>query len=233
MDYELGAEKGKKIYVKGMFNSIAHSYDFLNHFLSVGIDFYWRKIAVKQLKNLNLNSKVLDLATGTGDLAIEINKQFGANVFGTDIASGMLKTGFVKIQGKKIAFACGDAENLPYKNKTFDVSTIAFGIRNCENIEKALSEMHRVTKFQVVILEFSKPEKAVFKQFYLFYFKSILPLVGKIFSKHNNAYSYLPASVMKFPEKEDFLEILGKVGFTEIKVLPLTFGIVSVYSMKV
>ncbi|MCC7431168.1 bifunctional demethylmenaquinone methyltransferase/2-methoxy-6-polyprenyl-1,4-benzoquinol methylase UbiE [bacterium] len=216
-----------------MFNSIAHSYDFLNHFLSVGIDFYWRKIAVKQLKNLNLNSKVLDLATGTGDLAIEINKQFDANVFGTDIASGMLKTGLAKIQGKKIAFACGDAENLPYKNKTFDASTIAFGIRNCENIEKALSEMHRVTKFQVLILEFSKPEKAVFKQFYLFYFKSILPLVGKIFSKHNNAYSYLPASVMKFPEKEDFLKILGKVGFTEIKVLPLTFGIVSVYSMKV
>lgn len=236
LNYELGTTAGKKTYVRGMFDSIAKTYDLLNHLLSMGIDFYWRKVTVKKLNNLNHNSKVLDLATGTGDLAIQINKKYNSEIYGTDIAKEMLRAGLHKIAEKpKIKFFCGDAEKLPYKDNFFDTCTIAFGIRNCENVEKALTEMKRVTRpnGQIAILEFSQPENAFFKQLYLFYFKNILPLIGNILSKHNDAYKYLPESVMQFPHGQEFYRILQKIGFTEIELKPLTFGIVTVYTMKV
>jgi len=228
-------EKGKKDQVREMFNNIAPRYDFLNHFLSMGIDILWRKKAIKILSRKNPKN-ILDIATGTGDFAIEALKLHPEKVTGIDISEGMLEIGRTKIKKKglenKIELIRADSENLPFADNQFDGITAGFGVRNFENLEKGLADMYRVLKpeGQVVILEFSKPKKFPVKQLYAFYFRFILPLIGKIVSKDNCAYTYLPESVQAFPDGEDFLNILTKVGFKNCRCQLLSGGIASIYS---
>jgi demethylmenaquinone methyltransferase/2-methoxy-6-polyprenyl-1,4-benzoquinol methylase len=228
---------GKKQQVESMFDSISPKYDFLNHFLSVGIDIIWRKKAVKILKAEN-PKKVLDIATGTGDFAIEALKSGADNIIGVDISEGMLKVGREKIEklglSSKIELQKGDSENLSFEKESFDAVIAAFGVRNFENLEKGLSEMRRVLKPHgiVIILEFSKPRKFPFKQLYNFYFKNILPLVGRMISKDRAAYTYLPESVGQFPDGPEFLKIMTKTGFNSVECKLLTFGVSSIYIGK-
>lgn len=225
----------KKSQVAQMFNSIAGKYDFLNHFLSAGIDLYWRKKAIDELKPVN-PKRVLDIATGTGDLAIEALRLNPDKITGVDISEGMLAVGREKLQkkglAKKIELLSGDSENLQFGENAFDAITAGFGVRNFENLEKGLNEMHRVLKpgGKMVILEFSKPTAFPMKQGYNFYFKHILPLFGKLISKDDSAYTYLPESVQAFPDGPDFINILNKVGFKATRWQPLTFGICSIYT---
>jgi demethylmenaquinone methyltransferase / 2-methoxy-6-polyprenyl-1,4-benzoquinol methylase len=229
------ASGSKKSQVAQMFNSIAGKYDFLNHFLSAGIDIYWRKKAIGLLQK-SKPARILDIATGTGDLAIEALKVNPEKVTGIDISEGMLAVGREKIQKKglahKIELLSGDSENLQFEANSFEAVTAAFGVRNFENLEKGLSEMHRVLKpgGRVVILEFSKPTAFPMKQAYNFYFKNILPVFGKVISKDQAAYTYLPESVQAFPDGNEFLKILDKVGFKNTQWQPLTFGICSIYT---
>lgn len=217
-----------------MFDSIAGRYDFLNHLLSGGFDFYWRRKALKFLDNPFPNL-ILDVACGTADFSIEATKFGCEKIFGIDIAPNMLKIGENKIQKKKlndkISLQLGKAESIPFEDEMFDAAISAFGVRNFENLEKGLSEMNRVLKIngKILILEFSKPNSFPFKQIYFFYFKKILPLIGKVISKSEGAYRYLPNTVMQFPEGNDFLNILHQAGFKKTKQYRLTFGIVSVY----
>lgn len=223
-----------------MFNNIAPNYDFLNHFLSLGIDILWRRKAIRFLKEhfseKNITrSRILDIATGTGDFAIEAIKLNPEKITGVDISEKMLAAGKEKIKKlfleNKIELAQADSENLPFDNNSFEAITVGFGVRNFENIEAGLSEMKRVLKEKgiVIILEFSKPEKFPVKQVYNFYFKNILPLAGKIISKDSRAYTYLPESVSAFPHGKAFLEIMSKTGLRNIKQIPLSFGIASLY----
>jgi demethylmenaquinone methyltransferase/2-methoxy-6-polyprenyl-1,4-benzoquinol methylase len=227
-------EKGKKQEVRTMFNNIAHRYDFLNHFLSAGIDYSWRKTAIKILGKNNPKT-ILDVATGTGDLAIEAVKLNPEKIIGVDIAEDMVKMGHKKIKDKKldqiIDLRVGDSEDLHFEDNYFDAAMVAFGVRNFENLEKGLSEMNRVLKpgAMILVLEFSKPEKAPIKQLYNFYFKNILPGLGKMISGDSAAYTYLPESVGKFPAGDDFLRILQKTGFENTSQKPLTFGIATIY----
>jgi demethylmenaquinone methyltransferase/2-methoxy-6-polyprenyl-1,4-benzoquinol methylase len=225
----------KKSQVAQMFNSIAGKYDFLNHFLSAGIDIYWRKKAI----DLLLPTKpalMLDIATGTGDFALEALRLQPQKIIGVDISEGMLAVGRKKLARKnlsdKIELQLGDSENLAFADNTFDAATAAFGVRNFENLTKGLREMHRVLKpgGKVVILEFSKPKAFPFKQVYNFYFKQILPVFGKLISKDRAAYTYLPESVQAFPDGPDFIKILEQVGFKTTQWHPLTFGISSIYT---
>ena len=224
----------KKEQVAKMFDNISPKYDFLNHFLSVGIDIYWRKKAIKLLRNNN-PKLILDIATGTGDFAIEALRLSPDKVIGVDISAGMLKYGQEKINklglGNKIELLLGDSEKLNFEDNTFDAITVSFGVRNFENLEKGLTDMFRVLKpgGKTIILEFSKPKAFPMKQLYNFYFKNILPVVGKLFSKDNTAYTYLPESVNAFPDGEDFLKVFEKSGFKLTKCIPLTFGISSIY----
>jgi demethylmenaquinone methyltransferase/2-methoxy-6-polyprenyl-1,4-benzoquinol methylase len=228
------SKQGKKQQVRLMFNKIAHRYDFLNHFLSLGIDFYWRKKLVGRLAVTN-PAKILDVATGTGDLAIAARKSRPEKIIGIDIAEDMLALGRKKIKERKlenlISLETGDSENLQFKAETFQAAMVAFGVRNFENLEKGLSEMHRVLTRggKVFILEFSKPGKFPVKQLYFFYFRYILPVLGRIISGDKAAYTYLPESVGKFPDGKKFIEILDKVGFKNTKMTPLTFGIATIY----
>ena len=221
-------------YVASLFNSIANTYDFLNHVLSGGIDFYWRRRALKLLDN-PFPKNILDVASGTGDFAIAAAKAGGKMIYGIDIAEKMLDIGKSKIRNKgltgKIKLEIGKAEALIFEENSFDSAIVAFGVRNFENLEKGLSEMHRVVKTsgKILVLEFSKPKAFPIKQIYFFYFKRILPLLGKLISKHHEAYSYLPNTVMQFPEGDDFLKILNQTGFKETEQRRLTFGIASVY----
>ncbi len=224
----------KKEQVAKMFNSIAPKYDFLNHTLSMGIDILWRKKAVKILK-ADQPKKVLDIACGTGDFSIE-DLNSGANeVIGLDISEGMVNVGIDKVKKKgleyKVDLQVGDSENIHFEDGTFDGITVGFGVRNFENLEKGLSEMHRVlTKNgKVIILEFSKPKKFPIKQLYFFYFKFVLPKIGRLISKDKTAYTYLPDSVNAFPDGEKFTRILEKVGFVNTKIVPCSFGIASIY----
>lgn len=225
---------GKKEQVATMFNNIAHRYDFLNHLLSLGIHIHWRKKAVRLLKERN-PKKILDIATGTADFAIEALSLNPDIVTGVDISEGMLKLGEEKIKNKKlenrIKLMLADSEHLPFEDNSFDAITVGFGVRNFENLENGLKEMHRILKENgtVVILEFSKPTQFPVKQFYSFYFSVICPLIGKIFSKDNSAYTYLPESVNAFPDGSRFLEILHKLGFRETRCHSLSFGIASIY----
>jgi demethylmenaquinone methyltransferase/2-methoxy-6-polyprenyl-1,4-benzoquinol methylase len=218
-----------------MFNSISKKYDFLNHFLSLGIDITWRKKAIKSL-NAHQPVYILDVATGTGDFAIEALKLSPQKVTGIDISSGMLAVGRSKIKKMgltdKIELLEGDSENLPFDDNIFDAVIVAYGVRNFENLEIGLSEMHRVLRKEgrVVILEFSKPTTFPFKQLYSFYFRAILPLIGKFVSKDNAAYTYLPESVSAFPSGNNFMKILKDVGFKKAQCNPLTFGISSIYT---
>lgn len=231
-------QESKKEQVRNMFNNIAGKYDFLNHFLSLGIDNLWRKSLVKMMKN-QFPNQVLDIATGTGDLAVAIAKTFpNAKVIGADISENMLNIGKEKMIKKnlsdRVLMEMGDSENLKYENGFFDAVTVAFGVRNYEDLEKGLQEMNRVTKKggQVYILEFSKPTAFPFKQIYNFYFLNILPLFGKKVSKDNHAYTYLPESVQKFPDGQKFLEHLKNAGYSSVRQKKLTFGVASIYSGK-
>lgn len=228
-------EKGtKKEQVATMFNNISKKYDFLNHFLSLGIDILWRKKAIRMLKNKQ-PKQMLDIATGTGDFAIEALKLNPDKVTGIDISEGMLSVGKEKIKEKglsnKIELELGDSENLRFKDNTFDAYTVGFGVRNFENLEKGLSEMLRVLKPNgtAIILEFSKPKKFPIKQLYNFYFNKVLPGIGKIVSKDNAAYTYLPESVDAFPDGENFTNILTKLGYKNASATTLMFGIASIY----
>lgn len=218
-----------------MFNHIAGRYDFLNHFLSVGIDYLWRKRVIRTLK-MHDPKRILDVATGTADLAIE-TANFGPDeVVGVDIADRMLEHGRKKITKKKlneiITLENGDSEALRFESNSFDAVTVAFGVRNFEDLDKGLSEMYRVLKPGgiAVILEFSNPQKFPVKQLYAFYFKNVLPLAGRIISKHESAYNYLPESVGAFPDGDNFLEHMHSVKFKNTSARPLTFGIASIYS---
>jgi len=224
----------KKIQVKHMFNHIARRYDFLNHFLSIGIDRCWRKRAVNMLKEKK-NAFILDVATGTADLAIKAYKALNPHrIIGIDISEKMLEIGRQKIKRKKIDkidLLYGDSENLKFDENTFDAAMVAFGVRNFENLERGLSEIHRVLKpdGKFVILEFSRPLIFPVRQLYGFYFKKILPAIGRCFSNDAFAYTYLPESVFDFPERDDFMNYLYKTGFINGYRISLTFGIASIY----
>ena len=216
-----------------MFDNISKRYDFLNHFLSMGIDKLWRKKAIKILSKYSHN-QILDVATGTGDFAIAALKLTPQKVIGIDISEGMLNVGKEKIKKKGISnieLFLGDSENMQFDDKTFDAITVGFGVRNFENLEKGLQEFHRVLndKGVAIILEFSKPKSFPFKQIYNFYFKVILPVFGKLVSKDDSAYTYLPDSVQNFPDGEDFIKILKKVNFKTITEKRVSFGIATIY----
>jgi len=226
----------KKEQVADMFNNISKTYDFLNHFMSLGIDILWRKKAIGELKKLK-PQLMLDVATGTGDFAFEaIQILDPAKVIGVDISQGMLDVADEKIKKRRLSdrfeVRLGDSEKLLFEDNTFDAVTVAFGVRNYENLEQGLSDMLRVLKpgGKIVILEFSKPQKFPIKQLYNFYFNSITPAIGKMFSKNNDAYKYLPESVAAFPDGRNFLTLMHKVGFKDTKFQPLTFGISSIYT---
>lgn len=227
-------DKSKKDQVALMFNNIARKYDFLNHFLSMGIDKLWRKKAVKLLQSLQ-PKQLLDIATGTGDFALACLKLNPDKVTGIDISTEMLAVGREKIAKKKledkIELFEGDSEDIQFEDNSFDAITVAFGVRNFQNLEKGLKEMNRVVRpgGKVVILEFSKPKKFPVKQFYNFYFFNILPLWGKMVSKDSSAYTYLPESVGAFPDDENFLEIYKSCGFEDTEQVKLSFGIASIY----
>ena len=227
-------KEGKKEQVADMFNNISRKYDFLNHFLSLGIDILWRKKAIRQLKK-DQPKLILDIATGTGDFAIEALKLNPEKVIGVDISEGMLAVGKEKIKNKglesKIELQLGDSEKLLFSDNTFDAVIVSFGVRNFENLKKGLSDMNRVLKQggKAVIVEFSRPKSFPMKQLYNFYFKYILPKIGRLVSKDQAAYTYLPESVKSFPDGEDFLNILKESGYKKTKCIPLTFGISSIY----
>jgi demethylmenaquinone methyltransferase / 2-methoxy-6-polyprenyl-1,4-benzoquinol methylase len=225
----------KKQQVARMFDRISGNYDFLNHFLSFGIDIGWRKKAI-QLLQKEKPKLILDVATGTGDFAIQALKLNPEKVIGVDISEGMLDVGRKKMVDRGydqvIELLSGDSENLPFEENKFDAIIVAFGVRNFEDLQKGLAEMLRVLKpgGRVVVLEFSKPTAWYFKPLYHFYFKFITPAIGKAFSKDSEAYSYLPESVKAFPDGKDFTIILDQLGYKNTSCRPLTFGISSLYS---
>ncbi|HNP18237.1 MAG TPA: bifunctional demethylmenaquinone methyltransferase/2-methoxy-6-polyprenyl-1,4-benzoquinol methylase UbiE [Fulvivirga sp.] len=227
-------KSGKKQQVAEMFNNISKKYDFLNHFLSLGIDILWRKQAIGMLKK-DKPKYILDIATGTGDFAIEALSLKPEKIIGVDISEGMLSVGREKMKRKGldkiIDLQLGDSEKLLFDDNTFDSVIVSFGVRNFENLEKGIMDMNRVLKpgGKAVILEFSKPTKFPFKQIYNFYFRAILPKIGKLVSKDNAAYTYLPESVEAFPDGEKFLEVLKNAGFKNTKCRSLTFGVSSIY----
>ncbi|WP_231463230.1 bifunctional demethylmenaquinone methyltransferase/2-methoxy-6-polyprenyl-1,4-benzoquinol methylase UbiE [Pedobacter sp. Leaf132] len=230
------ADATKKEQVATMFNNISGTYDFLNHFLSLGIDVLWRKKAIKELVSLHPRI-MLDVATGTGDFAFEaIKKLQPEKVIGVDISEGMLSVAKKKINERSLtevfSVQVGDSEGLHFNDDTFDAITCAYGVRNFENLEQGLSDMFRVLKpgGKMVVLEFSKPRVFPVKQLYNFYFKHITPFFGKLFSKDHRAYSYLPESVAAFPDGNDFTGLMEKVGFKSTKQSILTFGISSIYT---
>ena len=228
-------ETGKKEQIEKMFDSISGRYDFLNRFLSLGTDIYWRKLMVNRLRKKQPKN-ILDIATGTADVAIAMRKISPQQIIGLDLSEGMLEIGREKVKkkglGNLIQLVKGDSENLPYQENTFEAVTVAFGVRNFENLLKGLSEMNRVMKpgGKVVILEFSRPTIFPVKQLYDFYFRYFCPWWGKLISKDDSAYRYLYESVNAFPEGDNFLEVARKAGFKELKAERVTFGIVSLYT---
>ena len=225
----------KKQQVAEMFDSISGKYDFLNHFLSLGIDILWRKKAIKLLKS-HQPRLMLDIATGTGDFAIEALRLNPDKIYAVDISAGMLEVGKKKLAKRglddRIEMQLGDSEGLQFEDNKFDAVIVAFGVRNFENLEHGLKDMLRVLKEggKVVILEFSKPKAFPFKQIYQFYLRWILPKIGRFVSKDSAAYTYLPDSVKAFPDGQDFVDILNKIGFQDTSCKSLTFGISSIYT---
>jgi demethylmenaquinone methyltransferase / 2-methoxy-6-polyprenyl-1,4-benzoquinol methylase len=225
----------RKHYVQSLFDAIAYRYDLLNHLLSGGVDFYWRRRAIEQLRDI-APTRILDVATGTADFAIAAMRLQPAEVIGIDIAEKMLALGRKKIANRAmqnvIALRYGEAESLEIRDGSMDAAIVAFGARNFEDLRKGLEEMHRVirTGGRVVVLEFSRPRSFPFRQVYFFYFLRILPMIGKLISKSGHAYAYLPESVLQFPEGEEFLSMLRDVGFTRLREQRLTFGIVTIYT---
>lgn len=229
--YESDASKREQ--VEQMFDSISHRYDFLNHFLSLGIDNIWRKRAIGKLKSLQ-PKRILDVATGTADLAIAALALNPDKIVGVDISNKMLDVGRAKIAKRgldKIELKNGDSENLPFEDNSFDAITVAFGVRNYQNLEAGLNEMKRILRpgGKLVVLEFSKPSVFPIKQIFNFYSKYILPNWGKLLSGSTEAYVYLPESVKHFPEGEEFTDILQKCGYQNTNITRLTFGISSIY----
>ena len=226
-------DQSKKTEVEDMFDNIAPKYDLLNHVLSMKIDVLWRNTLVKWM-NKDAPKLVLDVATGTGDLAIAVQKGTGAEVVGLDLSQQMLNVGIDKIKkinlDQKISMQKGDAENLPFEDNKFDAVSVAFGVRNFENLEKGLAELRRVVKenSSVYILEFSKVE-GFLAPFYMFYFKNILPQIGKLDSKDNRAYTYLPDSVNAFPFGEKMKQILLDTGYSKVEYKKLSLGIATIY----
>ncbi len=229
------SELKKKAQVEQMFDTISENYDGLNRVITFGIDTSWRKKVIRLVKDTN-PSKILDVATGTGDLAIAMGDSNASEIIGLDISAGMLSVGQKKINEKKLSdkiqMVQADSENLPYPDNYFDAITVAFGVRNFENLDKGLSEINRVLSpcGIFVVLETSVPTKFPFKQGYKFHSNVILPTVGKLFSKDKSAYTYLSESASKFPHGEAFNAILRKNGFKDVKNLPQTFGVASIYT---
>jgi demethylmenaquinone methyltransferase / 2-methoxy-6-polyprenyl-1,4-benzoquinol methylase len=235
MDSAKQAEpKGKKEQVRQMFNNIAHRYDFLNHFLSIGIDRCWRNRLIRMMGQHN-PSDILDVATGTADLAISAAELNPRKIIGIDIAEEMLAIGQIKIDRLQLQNIIGlqqaDSENLPFPDTSFDAVMVAFGVRNFENLGKGLAQMHRVLRQggRIYILEFSKPRKFPVKQLYGLYFNHVLPVLGRIVSRDMSAYTYLPESVGLFPDGPEFIKLLEIAGFQNVECKQLTFGVASLY----
>lgn len=228
------SDLSKKEQVEQMFDNISEKYDLLNRILSMGIDVQWRKKVVKSVQR-SKPQRILDIATGTGDLAIQMAKATDAKITGFDLSAGMLEVGKKKIAkenlSERIEMIQGDAEKMPFDNDVFDVITVAFGVRNFEHLNVGLAEIHRVLKpgGKFIILEFSQPESFPMKQLYAFYSKQILPRIGKKISKDQSAYTYLPDSVKAFPYGKEMIGILKNAKFTQSSNKKLTFGIASIY----
>ncbi|WP_347050280.1 bifunctional demethylmenaquinone methyltransferase/2-methoxy-6-polyprenyl-1,4-benzoquinol methylase UbiE [Flavobacterium olei] len=226
---------GKKEQVTQMFDTISGNYDNLNRVISFGIDIKWRKKVLKIVSDKK-PKVILDIATGTGDLAILMAQTNAEKIIGLDISAGMLEVGKKKVEEKKLSntidLVLGDSENMPFEDNYFDAITVGFGVRNFENLEKGFGEILRVLKPNgvFVILETSVPEKFPYKQGYNFYSKNILPLIGKLFSKDNDAYGYLSESAAAFPYGEALNNILRKTGFIDVVAMPQTFGVATIYS---
>lgn len=221
--------------VRSMFDSIAWRYDFLNHFLSFGTDFFWRRKAIGEIEKRVSPSTILDVATGTCDLAIASLRLNPEKVTGVDISQRMLEEGRKKIYRKglqeKIELVLGDSEQLPFSDGSFDAVMVAFGVRNFESPEKGIDEMYRVLKpgGVLMVLEFSRPTRFPFKSIYGFYFHRVLPFFGRFFSKDRSAYTYLPESVSHFPASTVFISMLGTAGFESVSQRPLTGGVATIY----
>jgi len=218
----------KKETIQKMFAGISRNYDFLNSLLSLRRDKYWRRFAAEKLQS----GLILDVCSGTGDVAIEVSKR--SNAIASDFCVEMLKLCDLKIKKSNVKNVCciqNDAENLSFKDNSFDGAIVAFGIRNVADISIALSEMHRVIRKggSVVVLEFSQPQNRVFRSIYYLYFQKMLPVIGRLVSKRSGPYSYLPSSVIAFPKREDFVQLMKRSGMTDIRYYDLTFGIVTVY----
>jgi demethylmenaquinone methyltransferase/2-methoxy-6-polyprenyl-1,4-benzoquinol methylase len=228
------ANASKKEEVEEMFDNISGKYDFLNHFLSLGIDKLWRKKAIKILKEFQ-PKVIMDMATGTGDFAIEALKLNPERVVGVDLSNGMLEVGRKKMKKKGVdqivEMVQGDSENLTFEDATFDAFTVGFGVRNFQNLDAGLTEMLRVLKPGGVglVLEFSKPKKFPVKQYFKFHSKYIIPTIGKAISKDKAAYTYLPESVAAFPEGQAFMNIMSDVGYNNVKSKIVGGGIATIY----
>lgn len=228
------SQESKKKQVAQMFDNISKRYDFLNHLLSFNIDKLWRKKVVRMAAS-NQPQKALDIATGTADLALALRKTGAREIIGVDISQGMLQIGREKVQRHQldalIRLDLGDSEALPYEDNYFDLITVAFGVRNFENLNKGLEEMHRVLRpgGQLLILEFSQPGNPFFKALYGFYSSFILPVLGKLVSRDQSAYTYLPESVGAFPYGTQFVQHLQKAGFAKNQFVPVTFGVATIY----
>ena len=232
-------QSARQEYVRSLFDGIASHYDFLNHLLSSGFDILWRKHAIQLLQEFH-PQYILDIATGTADLALEAARSMGARVIGIDISSQMLTLGREKIVQRRldqlVSLKLGTAESLEFDDNTFDAVTVSFGVRNFSDVQKGLAEMHRVLRKNgiALILEFSKPRMFPFRQIYGFYFQRILPFVGGLVSKNRESYDYLPTSVKDFPDDSAFLTFLHSAGFSNTKQYRLTFGVATIYlGMKV
>lgn len=231
-------DSSKREQVAEMFDSISPKYDLLNHVLSGGIDILWRKRAIRELRKAMAPQhprRILDIATGTGDFALEALALKPEKIVGMDISEGMLSVGREKMKKRGvdhiIEMRTGDSEGLPLPDNDFDAVIVAFGVRNFETLLKGLTDMYRVTRpgGVCVVLEFSNPRQFPFKQLYSFYSRTILPLIGRVVSKDASAYTYLPESVQTFPDGPDFLRIYEAAGFSNTKCIPLTFGVASIY----
>jgi demethylmenaquinone methyltransferase / 2-methoxy-6-polyprenyl-1,4-benzoquinol methylase len=225
----------EKEYVRSMFDRIASRYDLLNHLLSGGVDLLWRRAAIDALADIR-PKRILDVATGTADLAIASLRLKPAAVTGVDISEEMLAIGRRKIEQRNLSqtirLESGEAEKLRFEDGSFDAAMVAFGARNFEHLVLGITEMNRVLRpgGKIVVLEFSRPRAFPFKQLYLSYFRFVLPSIGRVVSKHQEAYQYLPDTVMKFPDGEQFCDVLRSCGFTSVAFRPMTFGIATVYT---
>ncbi len=219
---------------RDMFNAIARRYDLLNHLLSGGVDVYWRRRALHAAWDKH-PQRILDLATGTGDFALAVDRLGPQQVVGIDMAIEMLRLGAAKVAAKgpsaRVDLLVGDAEQLPFQDNTFDMVTGAFGVRNFGHIPSGLAEAHRVLKpgGQLLVLDFCEPTAPLFRQLYLFYFHKVLPLIGGLISGQRRAYAYLPRSVGTFPQRRAFVELLVAAGFSQTRYMPMTLGIAAVY----